>query len=321
MVKVTLSFLLIVLALSPANAADMTDWQSAHDRGHPLAGSVWRGDGTPAGFDTLANRAAAADFVLIGEIHPNPDHHVIQASLLSSMVEAGRRPAVVFEMIPMRYQEALENFLATGDGDASRLGALVDWEKRGWPDWRIYQPIAAAALDNGLELAAGDLDRTAMRSIAKSGAAALTEADRARFGLDAPLPAAASAELRDVLRESHCNLLPDSALDGMMAVQRARDGSMAAALIDSGNDGGAVLITGGGHARKDFGVPEVLSRLSPDRSVLSISIIEVDTGSADFAAYAYADGTLPFDFVMFTPRFENKDHCAELRKAFGKDHK
>ena len=217
------------------------------------------------------------------------------------MTEAGRRPAVVFEMIPRRYQEALERFLSAADPDVSELGELVDWETRGWPAWEIYQPIAEVALAADLPVAAGDLDKDTMRILAKSGPSALSDSDRDRFGLDAVLPSTESAELRDVLRQSHCNLLPDSALDGMMAVQRARDGSMAAAMIDAGREPGAVLISGGGHTRSDFGVPMVLNGLDPGRSALSISIIEVEANLAGFSDYADADGTMPYDFVMFTP--------------------
>ena len=301
-----------------AHAAGLVSWQSGHDRDHPLVGTVWSGDGRTASFESLAVRAAEADFVLIGEIHTNPDHHLLQARLLAHLTESGRRPAVVFEMINRRYQQAVKRFQMAGNADASLLGQLVDWESRGWPAWDIYQPIAEAALAAGLPIAAGDLDKDTVQSIAKSGASALPEPERDRFGLDVALPPALSLKLRDVLRRSHCNLLPDSAFDAMMAVQRARDGSMAAAMIDSGRDRGAVLIAGAGHTRNDFGVPMVLDRLDPGQSALSISIIEVEAGSAGFSDYSDADGTLPYDFVVFTPRFENKDHCAELRKAFGK---
>ena len=48
--------LLCMLALSPALAADLVDWQSPYDRGNALVGTVWRGDGTAAN----ANAAAMA---------------------------------------------------------------------------------------------------------------------------------------------------------------------------------------------------------------------------------------------------------------------
>ena len=46
----------------------------------------------------LRNRLAAADFVLLGEVHDNPAHHELRGRLITAL--ADRRPAVVFEQIP-----------------------------------------------------------------------------------------------------------------------------------------------------------------------------------------------------------------------------
>ncbi|HSM42997.1 MAG TPA: ChaN family lipoprotein [Afifellaceae bacterium] len=303
---------LVALGAAPAAAeTHLPDWTATHYADHPLVGTVWSGDGIAATWSDIERAAAAAEFVLAGEIHPNPDHHRLQARLLQSMVEAGRRPALVFEMIPAAYQVKLDSFAEAAPPDAGGLGNLVDWAKRGWPDWAIYEPIADIALSSGLPIVAGDLDRETIRAIGRTGRSALGEAEQARLALGADLPAGLADTLTGILKESHCNLLPEQAIPAMILVQRARDGAMAAAMTEAKTRGadGAFLVAGAGHVRRDLAVPRVLSQSAPGASVLTVAFIEVDEKASGVAGY----GTVGlYDFVVFTPRWELADHCAEL---------
>ncbi len=70
-------------------------WKSPLGRNHPLTGRIW--DVSSEQFidrETLVKRLAGADFVLLGERHDNPDHHMLQAEVLRSLIAVGRRPAV-----------------------------------------------------------------------------------------------------------------------------------------------------------------------------------------------------------------------------------
>ena len=323
MARAAPAFAVAVLA-SPVPAFEWPDWQSAHYRDHSLAGTVWQGDGSQAGPADLSAAVLAADYVLLGEIHTNPDHHRIQAMLIGELVAAGRRPAVVFEMIPAGLQKQLDEHLAANPKDASGLGSAVDWEKRGWPDWSIYQPVAEAALDAGLTLKAGGLDRDVLQRIGKTGAAALGPALAERFGMNQPLDANIETELMQILKESHCDLLPEAALAPMLTVQRARDGALADAMLSAGEKDGAVLIAGSGHVRHDWTAAAVIKNRVRDAKIVSIALIEVDEAGSTFSDYEIApDGApgsivAPFDYIVFTPRADLTDHCAELAERFSK---
>jgi uncharacterized iron-regulated protein len=311
------------LPASPASAFEWPHWQSPHFRDHPLAGTIWQGDGSPADRGALSAAVVAADFVLLGEIHTNPDHHRIQAMLIGELAAAGRRPAIVLEMIPASLQGRLDEYLAAGPNDASGLGAAVDWEKRGWPDWAIYLPIAEAALGSGLKLKAGDLDRGLLQRIGKAGAAALDPGARERYRLNRPLEPDLQAALTGTLMESHCNLLPQAALAPMLMVQRARDGALADAMLSAGEDDGAVLIAGSGHVRRDWAAAAVMISRVPDASIVSVALIEVDAAHSTFSDYEFGpvdapnSGVAPYDYVVFTPRADLTDRCAELAKRLG----
>ena len=312
--------LALALAASPASAFEWPDWQSPHYRDHPLAGTIWRGDGSPADRAALSAAVIAADYVLLGEIHTNPDHHVIQALLIGELVAAGRRPAIVFEMIPAGLQKPLDDHLAGSPNDAAGLGPAVQWEARNWPDWSIYQPIAEVALEAGLKLRAGNLDRDVVQQIGKTGAAALEPALAERFGLNRSLDPELQTALMATLKESHCNLLPEAALAPMLTVQRARDGALADAMLSAGEKGGAVLIAGTGHVRRDWAAAAAIKARVRDAETVAVALFEVDEALNTFSDYELAPGggVAPFDYVVFTPRADLTDHCAELAKRFGK---
>jgi uncharacterized iron-regulated protein len=192
------------------------------------------------------------------------------------------------------------------------LGPALGWEKQGWPDWAIYQPVAQAALDARLTLAPANLPLAQVREIAQRPGAALSAGDQPLTRLLAqPLPKAAQAKLEQALREGHCNLLPDSALPGMLLAQRARDAHMALRLHTASWQG-AILIAGNGHVRRDFGVPFYLRRIEPQADVVSVGLFAVDK-LPTAAQLAREPNFQAYDYLWLTPRGAVPDRCQELK--------
>jgi uncharacterized iron-regulated protein len=328
--KMTGRFILAVLCLAiavscaPGEHGNPEQWRSPLSREHPLAGRVWQpATATFVAPDQVENAAARADFVLLGEKHDNPDHHLLQAKVLRAMIRRGRRPAVVFEMIDEDRQAALDRWLAEKPRNAAGLGEAVGWGKSGWPPWETYRPIAEAALEAGLPLRAGNLAKGMTRRIGKSGLSALDAERRVRLGLDFPPSEEQAAVMRRELFDAHCGLMPEAAMSPLVDVQRARDAVLADNLVTAlGDADGAVLIAGSGHARSDHGTPLYLARLAPGRRILTIRFLEVSDQDPAPAAYAEHDGgAAPFDFLWFTPRANGRDYCGELKERLGKHHR
>lgn len=302
--------------LLPGRAAAEGAWISPHYRDHRLAGTIWTSRLEQVTQAELVGALSRARFVLLGEIHDNPDHHRLQAELIGALVKRGRRPAIVLEMVPVSLQGELDRFGQAGSADASALGNALKWRERGWPDWAMYQPIAEAALAARLRLIAGGLDREAQNVIAKAAPAdRFGEAVR-MFGLDEPLEAPIAEAENAELKAGHCNLLPDAALAPMLRVQRALDASLADAITRQGAGDGAVLIAGAGHVRNEWAVPRAIRRRMPDAAVISVALVEVDPSRDSPPAYLaqLAGLPMPFDFIYLTPKANLTDHCAELRK-------
>jgi uncharacterized iron-regulated protein len=287
-------------------------WITTLSASHVLTGKIWSvGDRQFVAPQRIAAAAARANYVFLGENHDNPDHHSLQAWMLRALTRQGRKPAIVFEMIEETRQTALDKY-QRNNLTAAGLGAAVEWEKTGWPDWSTYQPIADAALASKLPVFAGNP--------AKHGKL-LTKDRRKRLGLDAPLPTKQHDLMLETIDAGHCRLVPKQHLEPMIAIQRARD----AVLADNAHiaakstpNQGAVLILGANHARKDYAAPIVLERLHPGQYLLSVAFIEVDDTLKSPANYAQNFGadTIPFDYIWFTPRANNRDYCAGLKQKF-----
>ena len=297
------------MLISASGALADSEWQSLHFRDHKLVGKIYTSpDRQQLTLDEVKQRAAKARFVLLGEIHTNPDHHRLQAQILQHMIDQGRRPAVVIEMITRAQQPVLDFFTANPTDNADDIAARLEWDKSGWPDFAMYKPIFEIALKNRLALRAGNLEKGTIRRLGGRVGSKLTDDERAQLGLNTPLAAETAKSLLKEIAESHCNMMPETVLPRMADIQRARDHVMASALTDPANKDGAVLIAGAGHTRLDWGVGFLLGDDEPNR-VLSLAFREVVEGATE------ADLAKPTHHVsIVTPRSEIKDHCAVFRK-------
>ncbi len=305
------------LMTAPLSCAER-QWLSPHYQDHPLVGTIWNSDFKPATPEQLETAVLEANFVLLGEIHTNADHHRLQAQMIEALVRAGRRPAVVMEMIPTSMQTKLNRYLQSGSRDAGKLGAFLHWTERGWPHWAIYQPIAEAVLSANLPLLGGALDPETTRAISRS------DPSEAKLIMDLKLdqpvkPEIVEAQAKEIA-EGHCNLLPKAALKPMIMVQRATDAHLAKIVSKATPGQGAVLIAGSGHVRKDSAVPTFIKQTLPDASIISIAFFEVDPERPSPSDYVETIAGLgkPYDFIYFTPKADLIDRCAELAKHMEK---
>ncbi len=263
--------------------------------GDELTGRIWAPpEQAFVDADRLEAAVADADYALLGETHTIARHHRLQARLLDAAARE-RRPAVVLEMVARDAQGAIDTW-RSDDGAPENFGEAVDWEQRGWPEWAIYQPILEVAVARELPIRAGAPSAETVRGIGQQGLRSLPTQRRLALGLDKALPERADERLRDTLEAAHCGSHSKVPIDRMVAVQRLRDASMAERMRTAG-DGGAVLIAGNGHARRDYGVAHYLPGEARTVSVALLGTRADDTLASVRDAHG---GSLAFDFVWFT---------------------
>lgn len=312
-------------ALAEPIALPPTDWRSTLERDHPLAGKLWS---VPRRLvqplELLAREIVFEDFVLLGEVHDNPDHHRLRAWAIECAARVWRRdparqiPAAVFEHIRADQSERISD---PGGAphvfrDARALLERLEWAKSGWPESELFAPLFQAVADAAMPTFAGDAARGEVRDLARAGASSLPAERRAALGLDRPLPAPLQEDLLAELVDSHCGVMPKTAFAGMADAQRYRDAVLARRMADAAaGQGAAILFAGNGHVRRDRGVPLYLRQMVPGRKIITVLFLEVVPGRTDPSAYvpASSDGSLPADFVVFTPAAARADPCEAMR--------
>ena len=252
----------------------------------------------------------------LGEKHDNPDHHALQGWVIAQHFSDKSCKVAIFEMIDDGQRADLDKFQQTprSASDSSALAAALQWERSGWPDFALYEPVFAAALDHCSAISPGSFPRSRSMEFARARSAALPSDFAALHLLQTPLPPQQHAAISAEMEAAHCGLLPENMLDSMVFIQRVRDARLAATLNNSATQS-AVVVAGNGHVRKDRGGPQVLQQLIGTAGV-TVSFQEVVPG-AD-TAQAHAELTeqdpLPYDFVWFTAATDDGDPCEQLRK-------
>ncbi len=267
--------------------------------------------------------------LLLGEYHDNADHHRLQAWLVQEFAKArtaaGKpKPPIVFEMIRQEQAQQLNNFLSRPNVRPEDLGAVIEWEKAGWPDWTIYLPIANAAFEAGLKIVPGDASRDSLRDASRQNLKPLPQDMRKRLALEEPLDEPLQKALLDELFRGHCEMVAPALLSPMVDVQRFRDAVFARNMIDAANEaksGSAILIAGNGHVRDDRGVPIYLAKQNPTPlKVVSLIMAETPDGRDDPQEIMNKrpDGQPAADFFWFTPSFDRGDPCQDFKKQMGR---
>jgi uncharacterized iron-regulated protein len=291
--RIVLLLVAALLSACQASLPALPAWQSPEGLQHPELGQIVElrtgAQLTPA---QLLERLAVAPKVLVGERHDNPDHHALQLWLLRALAAQRPQGSLLLEMLTPDQQVKVDQVraaIATGQAPQDMLDALA-WQP-GWA-WSLYGPLVQHALRQPYPLLAANLERREIMQIYTQVPQLQGQASTAQPVREA---------LLKQIRQSHCNLLPESQLPAMLAVQQQRDRRMAEALIAAPEP--SLLFAGAFHARRELGVPLHLQDLGAAKGVQVLILAEV--GSQITAASA--------DFVWYTPAQPEQDHCAKLR--------
>ena len=241
--------------------------------------------------------------LLLGEVHDNAAQPAQRLQRLQQALATGARPTLLMEQFDRERQPQIDQLLAGAAHPRSpaqvqalidRLEALAGGAQAGW-DWALYRPLIHLALQQGLPLVAANVSRGDVRAVIEQGLAAR--------GFAAAVPADILAAQAAAIEASHCGQVDAASARRMAQAQVARDQFMARQLVAHAA-GGAVLLAGNGHVRKDLGVPRWLPPELQARSRV-IGFLE---GDAALDAGA-------FDEVVPSPPQPRDNPCATMRRA------
>ena len=291
--RIALLLAAALLSACQASLPALPAWQIPDGLQHPELGQIVElRTGARLTPEQLLTRLAAAPKVLVGERHDNPDHHALQLWLLRALAAQRPQGSLLLEMLTPDQQVKVDQVraaIAAGQVPQDILGAL-NWQP-GWA-WSLYGPLVQHALRQPYPLLAANLERREVMQIYAQVPQLQGQASTAQPVREA---------LLEQIRQSHCNLLPESQLPAMLAVQQQRDRRMAEALLAA--PAPSLLFAGAFHVRRELGVPLHLQDLGAAEGVQVLILAEV--GSQVSTASA--------DYVWYTPAQPEQDHCAKLR--------
>jgi uncharacterized iron-regulated protein len=237
-----------------------------------------------------------ADVVIIGDVHDNPAHHDRQARAIETL----QPEAVVWEMLPSITADRINaGWLDEGEN----LDDMIAWAEDHWPNFDLYRPVLVAS--KGRATYGGLVPRAQARDAMETGADVAFGIGASEYGLGVPLSDVEQQKREDLQFEAHCEAMPKDMLPGLVEIQRLRDATLAREIVQAVEDTGGpvVVITGNGHARKDWGIASYLGRVEPGIRVMTIGQSEEGR----------IEGT--FDEVLDGPSVDRPDPCAVFEKS------
>ena len=217
--------------------------------------------GEAIGFPDLIDQLKTVDMVFIGEVHNNPEHHLIQVQLLQAlMASSAPPPAVAMEFFDTTRQPVLDRFM-NGDLDETAFLEQVDWKNSWRFPYHLYRPILWTSRDKGTVLLGMNAPNSVVKKVARSGILSLTDEERQQVARDIDLTNTAHREYLDGIFKQHQtgkNLKHGMQnFDHFYQAQCVWDETMAETIADhiKAHGGKMVVFTGNGHIVNKFGIP------------------------------------------------------------------
>ncbi|MDD1013423.1 ChaN family lipoprotein [Pseudomonas rubra] len=227
------------------------------------------GSGRQISPDQLLDELAPARTVMVGELHDNVAHHLIEQWLASQLAKRRPQGAVVLEMLDSDQQRPVTDVQAwLGQGNqvrSQRLQQIIHWDPR-W-SWEQYGTLMQALMPAQAALLAGNLSAAERKRMM---AAPVDNPDRLF-----PSPAIAARQ-RQHISDMHCGQIDSARMSAMLAIQHARDLRMAQVLDDAKAPG--LLFAGVLHTLKSLGAPQYLAQGAHDPGLKVLVIGEQGHG-------------------------------------------
>ncbi len=207
--------------------------------------------GTVISFDRLIDQISSKDLIFIGEVHDNPEHHLIQVQILQALLECCSPISIAMEFLEKPQQPALERY-HRGELDESEFLKEVDWG----PDYHFYRPLIRMAKHHGAEVVAINAPLKVARKVGRQGLESLDEHERNEIAKEIDLSNAAYRTYVRPAYEQH----PHRGLkkfEYFYEAQCVRDDTMADSVAEylEANEKKLIVFAGNGHIINKFGIP------------------------------------------------------------------
>ena len=239
--------------------------------------------GTVITFDQLIDQISSKDLIFIGEVHDNPEHHLIQVQILQVLMECCGPISVAMEFFEKPQQSTLDRY-HQGELDEDEFLEEVDWGS----DYHFYRPLIRLAKQHGAAVLAINAPRKVVRKVARQGLKSLDEPERSEIAKEIDLGNEAHRTYVRKAYEQHTH--GDlKQFDYFYEAQCVWEDTMAESLAEYLKEKGTKLVvfTGNGHIINRFGIPDRTVERIPVSTVTIMPLplgheVKIEKETADY---------------------------------------
>lgn len=214
-------------------------------------------------FDELMDDLQKSDLIFVGEVHDNPEHHLIEVQILQALAARYRPLTVAMEFFATTQQSILDRYMEENVTETLFLKD-VDWAGSWSFPYHFYRPLILSAREQGNRLIGINLPSSVVRKVARSGLDSLTPEERSHAAQEIDLDNEPHRHyLSEVFKDhSHDDL---KNFDYFYQAQCAWEDTMAENIARrmTGSSGKMLAFAGNGHIINRFGIPDRVSRRIP----------------------------------------------------------
>ena len=133
--------------------------------------------GKAISFDQLINQVGSNRLIFVGEVHNNPDHHLIQVQILQALMSKHASLTVAMEFFQETVQPILDHYM---DGAITEEVFLKDvgWYKSWAYDYHFYRPLMLMIRERDGKALAINAPKGIVKKVARSGLSSLELGER-----------------------------------------------------------------------------------------------------------------------------------------------
>ncbi len=259
-------------------------------------------------FEDFIGQLASRDLVFLGEVHDNPEHHLIQVQILQALIARHGPLTVAMEFFQKPQQKIIDHYME-GKSTESEFLKDVDWKKQWAFDYSFYRPLILALKEKRGKILAINAPRNIVKKVARTGLDSLESDERALLPENIDLNNKKHrAYIQEVFKDNAHGILKN--FEFFYEAQCVWEDTMAANIAESleGAEETLVALTGNGHIINKFGIPDRASARVPAdvATVLLMPIEEGLTIAKDSADYVWLTGNYPRRRSFIHPRHHQK---------------
>ena len=245
--------------------------------------------GTVLSFDALIDQISSKDLIFIGEVHDNPEHHLIQVQILQALLDCCGPATIAMEFFQETQQPVLNRYLQS-ELDEDAFLKEIKWKNSWGFDYSFYRPLMLLAKHHGYSVLAINAPQSVVKKVARHGLKSLDAEEREKLAVDIDLSNEAHrAYVRKAYeRHAHGDL---KEFEYFYEAQCVWEDTMAENLAEYLKENGNKLIafTGNGHIINKFGVPDRAIKRVPVSmvTIMPYALSQTESVEKEMADYVW----------------------------------